>query len=93
MICILMFFVEHMHQHLLKSEYINVDETTLEVLELLKTEGRQNSYVWVYKTGRSEDKQMAFIDLKTTESTNELRIISKVIQKWFKAMDMLLIKS
>uniref|UniRef100_UPI0037C03BB6 IS66 family transposase n=1 Tax=Faecalibacillus intestinalis TaxID=1982626 RepID=UPI0037C03BB6 len=34
-------FVEHMHKQLLKSEYLNVYETTLEVLELLKTEGRQ----------------------------------------------------
>lgn len=51
-------FVEHMHQHLLKSQYLNADESTLEVLELLKTEGRQNCYMWVYRTGRSEDKQM-----------------------------------
>lgn len=51
-------FVDHMHKQLLRCEYIMADETTLEVLELLKSEGRANCYMWVYKTGRSEDKQM-----------------------------------
>ncbi|MBM6931727.1 IS66 family transposase [[Clostridium] spiroforme] len=51
-------FVEHMHKELVKADYISADETTLEVLELKKNEGRQKSYMWVYKTGRSEEKKM-----------------------------------
>ncbi len=34
-------FVEYMHDQLLKCEYINADETKLEVLELKKSEGKQ----------------------------------------------------
>lgn len=77
-------FVEHMHKQLLKAEYINVDETTLEVLELLKTEGRQNCYMWLYKTGRSEDKQMVIYrfenDRKYERVKNYLNGYSQVIQ-------------
>ena len=51
-------FVEYMHDQLLKCEYINADETKLEVLELKKSEGIQDCYMWVYKTGRSEEKKM-----------------------------------
>lgn len=47
-----------MHKELLKCQYINADETTLEVLELKKSEDRQDCYVWVYKTGRIEEKKM-----------------------------------
>ena len=35
-------FVEYMHDQLLKCEYINADETKLEVLELKKSEGKQD---------------------------------------------------
>ncbi|MCB8593980.1 IS66 family transposase, partial [Faecalibacillus intestinalis] len=77
-------FVEHMHKQLLKSEYLNVDETTLEVLELLKTEGRQNCYMWLYKTGRSEDKQMAIYrfenDRKHERVKNYLNGYTNVVQ-------------
>ncbi len=65
-------FVDYMHKELLKCSYINADETTLEVLELKKSEGRQDSYVWVYKTGRSEERSKWFsISLKMTENMKE----------------------
>ena len=34
--------VEYMHHHLLKREYTNAHETHLEVLELKKSEGKQD---------------------------------------------------
>lgn len=77
-------FVDYMHKELLKCSYINADETTLEVLELKKSEGRQDSYVWVYKTGRSEEKQMVLYqfenDRKHERASNFLEGYQGIIQ-------------
>ena len=77
-------FVEYMHDQLLKCEYINADETKLEVLELKKSEGRQDCYMWVYKTGRSEEKKMVLYqfenDRKYDRASDYLEGFNGVIQ-------------
>ena len=66
-------FIEHMHKELLKCQYINADETTLEVLELKKSEDRQDCYVWVYKTGRSEEKKMVLYQFENDRKHERAR--------------------
>lgn len=77
-------FTEHMHRELLKCSYINADETSLEVLELKKSEGRKISYVWVYKSGRSEEKKMVLYqfenDRKHERAENYLKGYHGIIQ-------------
>lgn len=66
-------FVQYMHEQLLKCDYINADETTLEVLELKKSEGRQDCYMWVYKTGRSEPKKMVLYQFENDRKHERAR--------------------
>lgn len=50
---------EYMHKELLKQEYICADETTVNVLqEPGKEKVSSKSYMWVYQSGRSEEKQI-----------------------------------
>ncbi|MCD7808593.1 MAG: IS66 family transposase [Erysipelotrichaceae bacterium] len=48
---------EHMHRKLLGCEYIEVDETTIQVLHVPDKSPTSKTYMWVYVTGRSEDEQ------------------------------------
>ena len=49
---------DYMHKTLLQSEYIHGDETTIQVLTSPNQKPTTKSYMWVYKTGRSESKQI-----------------------------------
>ena len=62
-------FVEYMHDQLLKCEYI-MQMNKAGSIRTQKSEGRQDCYMWVYKTGRSEEKKMVLYQLKTTENMN-----------------------
>lgn len=50
--------VSYMHTKVLEMEYICADETTVQVLREAGKAASSKSYMWVYKSGRSEEKQM-----------------------------------
>ena len=50
--------VDYMHQCILQMEYIAADETSVQVLREAGKAASSKSYMWVYKSGRSEAKQM-----------------------------------
>ena len=43
---------DRMHHHLLKQEILYADETKLQVLKEPGRKAQQNSYLWLYRTGR-----------------------------------------
>jgi len=52
--------VQHMQKHIVKSGYVQADETPVQVL---KTPGKKNtshSYMWTYKTGDSENSAVVY---------------------------------
>lgn len=57
---------DYMHKELLRSEYIHADETTNQVLNVPNQKPTTKSYMWVYKTGRSEDKQIVHFIYENT---------------------------
>jgi len=57
---------EYMHKVLLQSEYVHGDETTLQVLKVPDQKPTTKSYMWVYKTGRSEEKQLVLYIYENT---------------------------
>ena len=61
---------EHMHKRLVESQIIHADETTLEVLSEPGKEPQSKSYMWVYTTGRKEDKNIILYDYQRGRSGN-----------------------
>lgn len=57
-------FVEYMHDQLLKCEYINADETKLEVLELKKSEGNRTVRCGCIKQEEAKKRRWCSISLK-----------------------------
>ena len=49
---------EDMHKELLLSEILHADETTLEVLDEPGRSPQAKSYMWVYTTGKAEEKDI-----------------------------------
>lgn len=49
---------DYMYKQLISMEYISADETTVQVLHEPGKEASSQSYMWVYMSGRSEDKQL-----------------------------------
>lgn len=60
--------LEYMHRKLLGCEYIQVDETTIQVLNVPKKASTSKSYMWIYVTGRSEKDQ--FVIYKYEQGRN-----------------------
>lgn len=59
---------KYMEHDMRKCRVLSLDETTLEVLEHKKNEGRNNCYIWGVLTGKFEPKQMGmFYYNKTRE--------------------------
>lgn len=58
--------ISHMHKVLLNSQYIHADETTIQVLKVPHQRPTTKSYMWVYKTGRSEEKQIVVFKYENT---------------------------
>lgn len=56
----------HMHKVLLNSHYIHADETTVQVLKVPHQKATTKSYMWVYKSGRSEEKQIVVFKYENT---------------------------
>lgn len=59
---------EQMHKELLNSEILHADETTLEVLEEPGRNPQAKSYMWVYTTGKSEEKNIILYDYQQGRS-------------------------
>jgi transposase len=59
---------DYMHKVLLQSDYLHADETTNQVLNVPNQKPTTKSYMWVYKTGRSEDKQIVHFIYENTRS-------------------------
>lgn len=64
---------DYMHRILLQSEYLHADETTNQVLNVPDQKPTTKSYVWVYKTGRSEDKQIVHFIYENTRGHEHAR--------------------
>lgn len=64
---------EYMHKILLQSEYLHADETTNQVLKVPGQKPTTKSYMWVYKTGRSEDKQIVSFIYENTREHNHAK--------------------
>lgn len=64
---------DHMHKVLLKSEYLHADETTNQVLKVPGQKASTKSYMWVYRTGRSEEKQIVQFIYENTRSHEHAR--------------------
>ena len=56
----------HMHKVLLKSQYLHGDETSVQVLKAPHQKATTKSYMWVYKTGGSEEKQIVVFIYENT---------------------------
>lgn len=59
---------ECMHERIIGSEIIHADETTLEVLTEPEREPQAKSYMWVYTTGKHEDKSVILYDYRQGRS-------------------------
>lgn len=64
---------DYMHRILLQSEYLHADETTNQVLKVPNQKPRTKSYMWVYKTGRSENKQIVHFIYENTRGHEHAR--------------------
>lgn len=64
---------DYMHKVLLQSEYLHADETTNQVLNVPNRKPTTKSYMWVYKSGRSEDKQIVHFIYENTRSHEHAR--------------------
>lgn len=64
---------DYMHRILLQSEYLHADETTNQVLNVPDQKPTTKSYMWVYKTGRSEDKQIVHFIYENTRGHEHAR--------------------
>ena len=58
-----------MKEELLKSNYIQADETTLKVIENNGSESKAKKYMWIYKTGASK-KPIILYDYQKTRSSS-----------------------
>ncbi len=59
---------EQMHRELLSSDILHADETTLEVLEEPERKPQAKSYMWVYTTGKGEEKNIVLYDYRQGRS-------------------------
>lgn len=64
---------DYMHKVLLQSEYLHADETTNQVLNVPGQKATTKSYMWVYKAGRSEDRQIVHFIYENTRSHEHAR--------------------
>ena len=62
----LVHMINYMHKKLLKMKYIQADETTVQVLKEKDIAVSTKSYMWVYKSGRSEEKQLILYKYEPT---------------------------
>lgn len=53
---------EQLHKELLKQEVLHADETTLQVLHEPDKKPQSTSYMWLYRTGRAAQKQIALYE-------------------------------
>ena len=60
--------LDEMHKELLVSEILHADETTLEVLEEPGRNPQAKSYMWVYTTGKAEEKDIILYDYRQGRS-------------------------
>lgn len=65
--------VDYMHGQLISSSYIHGDETTVQVLNVPGKEPTSRSYMWVYRTGRSEEKQLVIFQYETSRSQDNAK--------------------
>ena len=59
---------EDMHKELLLSEILHADETTLEVLDEPGRSPQAKSYMWVYTTGKAEEKDIILYEYQQGRS-------------------------
>ena len=59
---------DKMRKELLVSEILHADETTLEVLEEPGRKPQAKSYMWVYTTGKAEEKNIVLYDYRQGRS-------------------------
>ena len=71
---------EYMHDQLKEAEIIHADETTLEVLTEPDREPQAKSYMWVYTTGKSEDKKIILYDYRQGRSGRYAKEYLKVLR-------------
>ena len=64
---------DYMHKILLQSEYLHADETTNQVLNVPNQKPTTKSYMWVYQSGRSEDKQIVHFIYENTRGHEHAR--------------------
>lgn len=60
--------LSYMHTCLLQMEYIYADETTVQVLKEVGKAASRKSYMWVYKSGRSEEKQLVIYQYEASRA-------------------------
>lgn len=60
--------ISYMYKQLMQAQYINADETSVQVLREPGKKAASKSYIWVYMTGRSEDKQYVLFNYEPSRS-------------------------
>ena len=63
-----------MKDELLKSNYVQADETTLKVIEHNGNESKAKKYMWLYKTGSSRNS----VSVKDFTSTKNIILLVKL---------------
>jgi len=58
---------DRLHQHLLKRDILQADETTLQVLHEDGRPAQAQSYMWLYRTGR-DGPHIVLFDYKTSRA-------------------------
>jgi len=61
--------IELMKEELLKSPYVQTDETTLQVVENNGKESKSKKYMWLYKTGDTKRAIIIYNYQKTRSSS------------------------
>jgi len=57
-----------LHKELIGHDVLHADETTVEVLKEPGRDASSNSYMWLYRTGSDDDKQIALFEYKEGRS-------------------------
>jgi len=72
---------DRMHEHLLQSKVLHADETPV----LVNKDGRKagvKSYMWVYRTGRNEEKEIVLYDYQKTRKADHPKEYLKEYGGW-----------
>ena len=62
---------DKLHERIVSSESIHVDETTLQVLKELGKKPQSKSYMWLYRTGHYEKYKIALYKYENSNKTSE----------------------